>query len=208
MSRSALSKDPNVERLPHAGLTRGTANNRDSLTVASRSRSIQEAPSMLKRLALALALISGSVQAEGIEPQDRSEREDSESVSELRLRSDGTIVSWGLLRLVLPDLEDGSGDPEWIQTPVHAWQPDNLSLDTLGGRTVTGPRGEAIGIVRGCLVSPSAGRVLALDVDVGPSLHGESRRVALPWALVTVAGGDIRCVCDPDWIHAAESIFE
>lgn len=164
---------------------------------------------MLQRLALALALISGSVQAEDLDPQDDcAECEDTESASasELRLRSDGTIVSWDLLRLVLPDLTDEDGGPEWLETPAHPAPSDNLSLDSLGGRAVTGPHGEAIGIVRGCLVSPSAGRVLALDVDVGPSLYGESRRIALPWALVTVAGGVIRCECDPEWIHSAQPI--
>jgi hypothetical protein len=161
---------------------------------------------MLKRIALALALIGGSVQADEIEPQERAECEESELADELRLRSDGSIVSWGLVRLVLPDLEDGIGGPEWIETPAHPGRKDSLSLGSLGGRAVTGPRGEAIGIVRGCLVSPSEGRVLALDVDVGPSLRGESRRVALPWALLTVTGATIRCDCDPDWIHAAEPI--
>ena len=164
----------------------------------------------MNRLALALALISGSVQADDLDTTDRSDCEDIEtaSTSELRLRSDGTIVSWDLLRLVLPDLTDEVDAPEWLETPAHPGPTANLSLDSLGGRAVTGPHGEAIGIVRGCLVSPSAGRVLALDVDVGPSLDGESRRIALPWALVTVAGGTIRCVCDPEFIHSAQSIVE
>ena len=163
---------------------------------------------MLHRLALALALISGSVQAEDLDPQDCSECEGIESASaaDLRLRSDGTIVSWDVLRLVLPDLTDEDGGPEWLETPAHPGPTGNLSLDSLGGRPVMGPHGEAFGIVRGCLVSPSAGRVLALDVDVGPSLYGESRRIALPWALVSVAGGAIRLLCDPEWLHAAPPI--
>jgi len=103
----------------------------------------------------------------------------------------------------LPDLADDVDGTEWIETPVRAGPRGRLSLDTLGGRAVLSPNGTAIGIVRGCLVNPVGGRVLALDVDLGPMLDGEPRRVVLPWAELEVDGGSIRHIGDATGAPAA-----
>ncbi len=163
---------------------------------------------MLRRIALAITLITGSVQAEDAVPWDSPECEDSDVDDDLVVHADGSIEDWALMRLVLPDLADDVGSPEWIETPIRPGSPDRLSLSTLGGRAVSGQSGEAIGVVCGCLVNPSTGRVLALDVDLGPSLRGESRRVALPWASLAIEGGRIRCVGDDGWIRAAPGCVE
>ncbi|MCY2958925.1 MAG: PRC-barrel domain-containing protein [Planctomycetota bacterium] len=161
---------------------------------------------MLRRIALALSLLAGSPLADEITLQDTAECEDSDSGDEMALGADGTIEDWSVMRLVLPDLGSDTGCPEWLETPVRAGTAGRLTLGTLGGRAITGPDGEALGIVRGALVSSSAGRVLALDVDIGPALGGESRRLAMPWASLSVGGGAIRYVGDTGWIQAAPGI--
>lgn len=161
---------------------------------------------MLRRIALAITLITGSLQADAATPWDVPECEDSNREDDLALHPDGTIASWGLMRLVLPDLEDDVGGPEWIETPVRAGSPGKLTLGTLGGRAVEGPEGEALGVVRGCLVNPATGRVLALDVDLGPALGGDAQRVALPWSSLEIFGGRIRYRGDDGWIRSAQGI--
>ena len=161
---------------------------------------------MLRRIALAIALITGSLQADDRTVRDQAECEESELDGELAVAPDGRIASWGILRLVLPDLDDELGGPEWIETPVRPDRPGRIALDTLGGRAITTPGGEAVGIVRGCLVNPSTGRVLALDVDVGPALGDGARRVALPWSALAVEGGAIRLVDDVESLRAAPTL--
>lgn len=161
---------------------------------------------MFRRIALAITLITGSLQADDLARVERPDPEELEHESELAIAPDGTISSWGLVRLVLPDLADGIAGPEWVETPVRAGPRGELTLPSLGGRAVTGADGEALGVVRGCLVSPFAGRVLALDVEVGPQLGEEPRRVALPWAQLAVGGGTIRYVGDAEWLRSGPEI--
>lgn len=158
---------------------------------------------MLRRIALAITLISGTLQADDARAWDDHERDGAVRTTGFALRSDGTIESWGLLRLVLPDLGDDAVGPEWIDAPPRPGARDRLSLDTIGGRAVIDADGRALGIVRATLVDPSAGRVLALDVDLGPSLRGESRRVAIPWVELRIDGAAFRHVGTADWLHEA-----
>lgn len=161
---------------------------------------------MLRRIALAITLITGSLQAEDLTQRQSFGREELDQEHDWSVNADGTVASWGILRLVLPDLEDESGAPEWIETPTRSGPIGTLSLHTLGGRAVTGATGDSIGIVRGCLLNPTSGRVLALDVEVGASLGCEPRRVALPWSSLSVERGAIRYVGDVEWVHSAPSL--
>lgn len=161
---------------------------------------------MLRRIALAIALISGSLQADDRTLREQAECEESDLDSELAVAPDGRIASWGILRLVLPDLDDVGAEPEWVETPARPDHRGRLALDTLGGRAVVDAGGDAVGVVRGCLIHPSSGRVLALDVEIGPALDGAPRRVALAWSSLAVDRGSIRLVDDVDSLRSAPTL--
>lgn len=81
---------------------------------------------MLRRLTLAIALITGSAQAEDPEFLEGRTVEDCDAITaeaELEVAADGSIlgpIAWSVVRLVLPDLLEVAGDPAWIEAPAGA----------------------------------------------------------------------------------------
>ncbi len=133
------------------------------------------------------------------------------------------LIPWGLVRLALADVQpprDDDVEPIWIPTtadPAERRAADAMGdsskfrMNALHGAPVIGPHGEAIGVVRGALVSWERGRVLALAVDVGVYLGTPSRIVAVPWFWLRTpidakAGLSIVSDADLDWLRWANEV--
>jgi sporulation protein YlmC with PRC-barrel domain len=108
-----------------------------------------------------------------------------------------------LVRLVLPDLVEVTEDPAWIEAPASASRGAANSLSALGGRVVVGRDGAALGVVRRVLVSMTAGRVVALEVETTAEFDGSTARAVLPWDQLRAEGDALVAREDADWLRAA-----
>lgn len=201
---------------------------------------------MFRRLAVTLALLSASAQADDfddfVHPQTRNLRAPSSAsrasagLDDLLLRPDGSVVAalraglggeelipWSLVRLVLADVGDFARERDelvWLsmapngRETIEASDLDTaerqIALSSLAGSVVTDAANDAVGVVRGALLYPATGRVLALALDVGAYSGAESRTIAVPWSWLTVSddGGALRLTNEADlrWIQSAPSI--
>jgi hypothetical protein len=158
-------------------------------------------------------------------------------IEDLLLRPDGSIagavqagsaartqvVPWSRVRF------DHAGDREdtlWVEIPSR-WNTldrvsrgtrpgeDVFALSGLGGFAVTSGGGDVVGVIRGGLICLASGRIVALAVDVGPLLGGESRLVALPWSSLRVEharnGNWVVALGQEtgiEWVRAAPELME
>jgi hypothetical protein len=167
---------------------------------------------MLRRLTLAIALITGTAQADDLDFLEGSSVEDCDAVTteaDLEVADNGSItgpIAWSVVRLVLPDVLEVAQDPAWIDIPAVARSGTANSggansLTALGGRVVLGRDGTALGVVRRVLVSVAAGRVVALEVEKVAEFDGASSRVVLAWDQLRVDGEALVARDDSDWLR-------
>lgn len=163
---------------------------------------------MLRRLALAIAVMTGAAQASDLDLREQAESQDDGGgveADDLDVGADGRVQGWAAVRLVLPDLESHIGETAWIDGRGRSGPTGRLTLGSLPGRAVVDADGTALGVVRGSLVRVMDGRVLALDVDVVPEPRGGARRIVLPWSLVEADGACLRTQVGAGWVRAAPS---
>lgn len=169
---------------------------------------------MLRRLTLAIALITGSVQAEDLDCAEFTCAEDVDVIgsgtldagADVDVAADGALsgpVAWSVVRLVLPDLFESTGDPVWIEMPTAPRATRSNSLRALGGRVLVDRGGAAVGIVRRVLVSFTEGRVLALGVESAIEFDGCPRNFVVPWVEVHARGSVLQSRVDADWLRGA-----
>ncbi len=159
------------------------------------------------------------------------------AIEDVLFRSDGSVesvsavsggparsVPWNLVRLVLPDVAlAGESDaptrvdvePRPLTRAVErgdAPHPNDLvSLRSLTGLPVTDGHGDALGLVRGALLSLPAGQAPALVVELQPQDGSAPRAVAVPWSMLDVvdaARSGVAHVASEDarWLRAAPAI--
>ncbi len=176
---------------------------------------------MLRRLTLAIALITGTVQADDFDWAEGTIAEDVDAIAgdaDLDVAADGTLsgpIEWSVLRLVLPDLLDGASDPVWIEPSGFAGQARANSLSALTGRVVVGTDGVALGTVRRLLVSLVEGRLVAVELECTPGFDGATQRIVVPWLRTSTEGSTeastegstegstVRLDLDAEWSHDA-----